>query len=59
MGIISFLELPRPDLPTCTGPRIVWYVNSASDVLTEDSAPQYGTFFIYSSDQVSKSKAHN
>ena len=33
----SCLELPRPDLPTCTGPQILQYINSASDVLAEDS----------------------
>ena len=36
----SCLELPRPDLPSCTGPRI-FYVNSASDVLAEDSASHW------------------
>ena len=31
------LELPRSDCPTCIGPRIFQYVNSASDVLAENS----------------------
>ena len=34
----SCLELPKPDLPTSSGSRIFQYVNSASDVLADDSA---------------------
>ena len=37
----SCSELPRPDLPTCIGPQIFPYVNSASDVLGEDSATHW------------------
>ena len=37
----SCLELPRPDLPSCTGPCIFQYVNSASDILAEHSASHW------------------